>query len=93
VTGTAITSNRALCQIKNLVKLFILSSNHDEDLKEFIKKYHLVVAAGGVVPISRGRFFILPVTIMVNLPKGKLDKGEDDRDVHCAKLRRNGVKA
>mgnify|MGYP000094285226 CR=1 FL=1 len=65
---------------KKLTKAYIYHPNNEEILKKFSKNIPIVVAGGGVVTNKKGKVLFIYRNDKWDLPKGKLDKGENIRE-------------
>ena len=67
--------------------MFVHHINPDEVWNEFVSEFHVIEAAGGVVKNNDGGTLFIFRQGKWDLPKGKLDKGENE---HEAALRETG---
>ncbi len=51
-----------------------------EEFDEFVSKRKFIHAAGGLVQNSNGDFLFMERNETIDLPKGKLEKGESDEE-------------
>ncbi len=58
-------------------KVYLVHKNHDKLLPLFYKKISVVQAAGGIVRNSQGKLLFIFRKGKWDLPKGKVDKGEN----------------
>src|SRR5690606_32677242 len=77
LNGSAINEAIDSLASKKLSEAFIYHPNNEEILKKFSKRIPLVVAAGGVVTNKEGKVLFIYRNDKWDLPKGKLDKGEN----------------
>lgn len=59
--------------------LYVLCENVDADFKSLFKDYKKIRAAGGIVK-RKNRFLVIKRNGLWDIPKGKIDKGEDKKD-------------